>query len=584
MALVGIDLGTTNSLIAIWKDHKVELLPNSLGHNMTPSVVGMDEDGTLLVGEIAKERRISHPDYTAAEFKRHMGTDYKYTLGDKTYLPEELSAILLKKLIADAQKHIEEPITEAVISVPAYFDNNQREATKRAAQIAGIEVKRLVNEPSSAVLYKQWKMGEDARDGIRLVVDFGGGTLDISVVDCFENIIEIMAVSGNNQLGGKDFDLCIAKDFCAKNGLSFDNLRKSTRENILWTAEHVKKALTENESVAMCVNIDDQKYETTYTTKELLQVTSQVLVQMKEVLNDALRGAKIELEDVEEIILVGGSCKMTVVQKYLSALFQRPLTIDPEGDYLVGYGAGVLTGIINRESDISDIVMTDVCPFSLGLASKNDKSDKYPSLSVIIPKNSMLPTSKSQIFSGLVPFQEHLSIHVYQGEEYWCMDNLDLGAFLMDITPNEKGDTAVLVTFSYDIDGLLVVTAKDLIGDHSLEAVITQKATLLTPEEIEQKRQALKEQNILQKFEEENRRILAWAQRLYTQADGANKFALANIIETYSKALPEDSLIAVQKMRKDTIARLLQLEMTIHTDFFGDDDIISQLMDDNTED
>ena len=246
MALVGIDLGTTNSLIAIWRDHKVELLKNSLGHNMTPSVVGVDDDGTLLVGEIAKERRISHPDYTAAEFKRNMGTDYKYTLGDKTYLPEELSAILLKKLIADAQTKVAEPITEAVISVPAYFDNNQREATKRAAQIAGIEVKRLVNEPSSAVLYKQWQMGENARDGIHLVVDFGGGTLDISVVDCFENIIEIMAVSGNNQLGGKDFDLCIAKDFCTKNGLNFENLSKSTRENILWTAENVKKALTEN--------------------------------------------------------------------------------------------------------------------------------------------------------------------------------------------------------------------------------------------------------------------------------------------------------------------------------------------------
>lgn len=404
------------------------------------------------------------------------------------------------------------------------------------------------------------------------------------MVDCFENIIEIMAVSGNNQLGGKDFDLAIAKDFCSKSGLTFENLRKSTKENILWTAENVKKSLSENDSVTMRINIDNQAYEVTYTSDELLRVVAEVLVQMKSVLNDALRGAKISLADIEEIILVGGSCKMPVVQMYLSSLFQRSITIDPDGDYLVGYGAGVLTGIIRRESEISEIVMTDVYPFSLGIATKNDKSDHYARLSVLIPKNSILPTSKTQIFNGLVPFQTNLALHVYQGEEIWCMDNLDLGTFHMKLTPNEKGDTIVQVTFSYDINGLLEVAARDLIGGHTLEAIVTQKASLLSPEEIEKKRQALNEQNIIQKYKEENRRILAWAQRLYTLADAEYKAVLSDIIDDYNNCLETNSLTALQRLKQTMLARLLKLEMAINTDYFGEDDVISKLLQDNTED
>ena len=198
MALVGIDLGTTNSLVSIWRDGKAEIINNSLGQSMTPSVVGVDDDGSILVGEIAKQRRVSHPDMTVAEFKRDMGTDRKYLLGKKKYLPEELSALLLSKLADDAGNALGETVSEAVISVPAYFDDNQREATKRAARMAGIEVRRLVNEPSAAILYHQWKNGNNGREGIYVVIDFGGGTLDVSVVDCFENIIEIIAVSGNN--------------------------------------------------------------------------------------------------------------------------------------------------------------------------------------------------------------------------------------------------------------------------------------------------------------------------------------------------------------------------------------------------
>ncbi len=582
MAFVGIDLGTTNSLITIWKDGKVELLKNNLGHNMTPSVVGVDDEGNLLVGEVAKQRRISHPALTAAEFKRNMGTDTKYTLGQNQYLAEDLSALVLKKLITDAENVLQEPITDAVISVPAYFDDNQREATKRAAKLAGIHVKRLINEPSAAVLYQHHGKNKTLPSGIYLVIDFGGGTLDISVVECFENIIEILAVAGNNQLGGKDFDKLIAEDFCNKNSLDFDHLSSSTQANILWTAENVKKALSENQSVTMRIVMNDQTYETTYTGNDLLRISEPLLLQLKQLLNDAFRDANITTLDIVDIILVGGTCKMPVVQKYLSALFKRDLTADTEGDYFVAYGAGMLTGIIERKSEISDIVMTDVCPFSLGIESTmfKDNTSKGNYMSVIIPKNSILPTSKTEYYHGLKPFQKKINISIYQGENLLPDDNLFLGEFDIDVTPNQNGDTSIAVTFCYDIDGILEVTAKDQFGEHTAQTVIVNKHSNLSEEEIEEKRKLLKTDQRLEVINEENQNLLAWAQRLYAQADTITKNLLSIKILDFEKVLKTNDIIEIRRMKQVLLADLLKLEMIVNRDYFDNDDIITTLLED----
>lgn len=366
MELIGIDLGTINSLVSVWKNGRVEIIKNSLGHIMTPSVVSLEESGGILVGEIAKQRRVSHPDYTAFEFKRSMGTKKEYILAHRRYYSEDLSAFLLKKMIEDTQDVLGTEITQAVISVPAYFDDNQREATKRAAKIAGIEVKRLVNEPSAAIIYHQWKSQNTGREGIYLVIDFGGGTLDVSVVDCFENIIEIIAISGDNKLGGKDFDRYIAEDFCKRFDLNFSRLGKLTKENLLWVAENVKRTLSHEDRVIMRATIENKEYEAEYTTEELLKVTAGLLLKMQTVINEALKGACINPEQLEDIVLVGGTCKMPLIQKYLSALFHRDVVADAECEQLVALGVGVLTGIIGRDEHVSDIVMTDVCPFSLG--------------------------------------------------------------------------------------------------------------------------------------------------------------------------------------------------------------------------
>lgn len=577
MALVGIDLGTTNSLVAIWKNGTVELIRNSLGQSMTPSVVGADDDGSIQVGEIAKQRRVSHPDMTAAEFKRDMGTGKEFIFGKKKYLPEELSAFLLRKLVDDAENSLGEPVNEAVISVPAYFDDNQREATKRAARLAGIEVKRLVNEPSAAILYHQWKNGNTGREGIYVVIDFGGGTLDVSVVDCFENIIEIIAVSGNNKLGGKDFDKAIALDFCTKCGLEWDSLKKSVQENIIWTAERTKRKLSKEDTATMRVVADNVIYEKDYNTEEILRITAEILVQIKEVLNEALRGAKIEHHEIADVILVGGSCKMPAVQKYLSALFQREITAKDECDDYVALGTGILTGIIGREEEISDIVMTDVCPFSLGTSASHTQGGAVY-MSVIIPKNSILPIAKTKIYSGMKPFQEKMTFDIFQGEGLYAHSNLRIGSVEIKVTPSEQGATDAALTFCYDINGVLEVTARDLRSDRKAETIIVNKNSKLTEEELEAKRIDIKNTQRFEKNKEENRNILAWAERLYAQADAREKIQISCLIDRFVKSVRDNDIAGVQRQKSGVVKSLLQLEMQINKDYFGNDDVIAKLI------
>lgn len=580
MALIGIDLGTTNSLVSVWKNGTVEIIKNSLGHIMTPSVVSLEEGGKILVGEIAKQRRISHPNHTAFEFKRSMGTRKEYVLAHRRYYSEDLSAFLLKKMIEDTQEELGTEITQAVISVPAYFDDNQREATKRAARIAGIEVKRLVNEPSAAIIYHQWKSQNTGREGYYLVIDFGGGTLDVSVVDCFDNIIEIISIAGDNKLGGKDFDTHLAEDFCKRFDLNFSKLDKWTKQNLLWIAENVKRKLSHEECVMMRATIKDKEYEAEYTTDELLKVTARLLLRMQSVINDALKGACVEPKQIVDIVLVGGTCKMPLVQKYLSALFHRDIVADEECEQLVALGVGVLTGIISRDEHVSDIVMTDVCPFSLGVGTYHSKIDAELSMSVIIPKNSILPISKSAIYGGLEKFQKQIMFEIFQGEELKVKDNLSLGCLFVDVTPNQNGDTAAQVTFCYDINGVLQVYAQDLNGDNKAEMVVMNKNFQLSDQEIEKRKIDIEKEQRFERNKEENRNILAWGQRLYAQANPEYKDYIASIVNNFAYDIEQNNITMVQRKKKGIIEQFLALEKVVNRDYFENEDVISELFDD----
>ena len=323
MAIIGIDLGTTNSLVSIYRNGRAELLPNEWGQLLTPSCVGVLEDGTVTVGAVAKERLITHPGETAASFKTWMGTQKEFLLGGKTFLPHELSALVLRKLAQSAREALGEEIEEAIISVPAYFNDNQRCATRLAAQLAGLPVKRLINEPSAAALYHSHAAHREEQR--LLIVDFGGGTLDVSVVDCFENMVEIVAIAGNNRLGGNDIDRAIAAYFCQQTGLTWSTLDSQQQRQLLSLAERGKISLSQTRDHGCVLACQmGQKTLSVLLDGEILRAICQpIFQQVKEVIVRAVRDSSIPLSAIHDVVLVGGSSQMGVFVDYLEALFSK---------------------------------------------------------------------------------------------------------------------------------------------------------------------------------------------------------------------------------------------------------------------
>ncbi|WP_455717515.1 Hsp70 family protein [Anaerosporobacter sp.] len=371
MSVVGIDLGTTNSLISVYKDGTTTFIPNEYGEILTPSVVSIDKDGeTIYVGKSAKNRMIEYSDYTASQFKRSMGTNRTFKLGKQSFDSEELSSLILKKLVKDAENYMNEEITEAVISVPAYFNENQRRATKRAGELAGLKVERLVNEPSAAALMS--RINDMYGDKTILIFDFGGGTLDVSYAECFENIISVLAISGNNKLGGRDFDRAIAKYFCLKNELDFNFLGGKEKNKLLFESEQVKIKLSNSESVEFNVELSGKTYYLVLTREDLVNCTPEIFQNIEQIVKRVFRDAEIETDDIDEVILVGGSSKMPVVQQYIRYLLPTAKINMEASDTIVGMGVGTYAGIKSREKGIENLVLTDICPFSLGTSITND--------------------------------------------------------------------------------------------------------------------------------------------------------------------------------------------------------------------
>ena len=512
--IIGIDLGTTNSLAAVWQDGESKLIPNAFGEYLTPSVVSIGEDGTVYVGKTAKERLASYPDRTASVFKRFMGTARKYQLGDKSYSPEELSAFVLKKLKEDAENYLGEPIEEAVISVPAYFNDMARKATKRAGMIAGLKVERIINEPSAAALACQNLNQEE--DAMLLVFDFGGGTLDVSLVECFDNIIEIKAVSGDNQLGGQDFDDMIAEHFAKSLNLDYAAMKPETKAIIRKSAELCKRELTEKTAANMVVNCQEIKNEINITRKDVVKLCAPLFEWIGKPVSKVFVDAKTHVDQISQVVLVGGSCKMPVVQQYLSYLLKREDIVTKEPDYMIALGCGVCAGIKERDKDIKDLLLTDICPFSLGVKIANHQNPYKDLMSFIIERNSPLPSSREEVYMNAHDRQMRIALQIYQGEAMYAEENLYLGEIMFDIPPMAAGQVKCVVRFTYDINGVLEVEAKIPLTKEEKKLVIVNKDLDMTQEEIEEK---LKEfERIKKPFEDErNTYILEWGQRLFMQ-------------------------------------------------------------------
>lgn len=527
MAIIGIDLGTTNSLACVYRSGRAELIPNELGEYKTCSAVSVLEDGTVLVGAAARERLVSHPEATAASFKIWMGTEKTLTLAGRKFKPEELSALVLRQLLEDARRYLGEEVEEAVISVPAYFNDDQRCATKLAAQLAGLNVKRLINEPSAAALYHRYTA--QAGDCQLMVVDFGGGTLDVSIVDCFENIIEITAIAGDNRLGGDDIDRAIAAHFCRENGLTEEALNPSLRASLYRQAETAKIALSGAPAASISLQQGETRYSLVLTNDLLRQLCAPVFQKVRTVITRAMkdrsRGSRLS-----DVILVGGSAQLTVFVDFLEALFGRRPHVAPSPDETVGLGVGLCAGIKERAEDLQDLVMTDVCPFSLGVATYSRRDDKTPHMAVLIPRSSMLPASHQERFRTLHDNQTGLRFEIYQGEGYFASENLKLGEVEVQVPPGPAGEQSAVVTFTYDIDGILHVSARSSGGDFR-ERLILNPNLHLTEEGKEQAMERIRQIQLAAQGDQRDQLLLERALRLYVQTIGPQREEAAGIID-----------------------------------------------------
>ncbi|CAH8709094.1 molecular chaperone DnaK [Paenibacillus thiaminolyticus] len=481
--VIGIDLGTTNSCVAVMEGGEAVVIPNPEGARTTPSVVGFKKDGERIVGETAKRQAITNPDRTISSIKRHMGTTFPTTIDGKTYTPQEISAMILQKLKSDAEAYLGQTVTQAVITVPAYFNDSQRQATKDAGKIAGLEVLRIVNEPTAAALaYGADKEG----DHTILVYDLGGGTFDVSILELGDGFFEVKATSGDNQLGGDDFDQVIidylVAEFKKDQGIDLSK-DKAAVQRLKDAAEKAKKelsgVLTTTISLPFITVVDGvpQHLELNLTRAKFEELSAHLVERTLGPTRQAMQDAGMTPSDIDKIVLVGGSTRIPAVQEAIKKLTGKDPHKGVNPDEVVALGAAVQAGVLT--GDVKDVVLLDVTPLSLGIETAGGVFTK------MIERNTTIPTSKSQIFSTYADNQTSVEIHVLQGERSMAADNKTLGRFMLgDIPPAPRGVPQIEVTFDIDANGIVKVSAQDK-GTGKTQNITITSSSGLNDEEID---------------------------------------------------------------------------------------------------
>lgn len=481
--VIGIDLGTTNSCVAVMEGGEPVVIPNREGNRTTPSVVGFKKDGERIVGETAKRQAITNPERTIISIKRHMGTNHKETIDGKDYTPQEISAMILQKLKSDAEEYLGTSVTQAVITVPAYFNDSQRQATKDAGKIAGLEVLRIVNEPTAAALAYGMEKGEDQTI---LVFDLGGGTFDVSILELGDGIFEVKATSGDNHLGGDDFDEAVMNhliaEFKKEQGVDLSK-DKAAVQRLKDAAEKAKKelstVLTTTISLPFITVVDGvpQHLEMNLTRAKFEELTADLVERTMGPTRRALQDSGLTPDKIDKIVLVGGSTRIPAVQEAVKKLTGKEAYKGVNPDEVVAIGAAVQAGVLT--GDVKDVVLLDVTPLSLGIETAGGVFTK------MIDRNTTIPTSKSQVFSTFADNQTSVEIHVLQGERSMAADNKTLGRFILgDIPPAPRGIPQIEVTFDIDSNGIVNVSAADKGTGKSQKITITSSSGL-SDEEIE---------------------------------------------------------------------------------------------------
>ncbi len=499
--IIGIDLGTTNSAVAIMEGGSPTIITNAEGNRTTPSIVAFTKEGERLVGETAKRQAITNPERTISSIKREMGSDYKIDIDGKSYTPQEISAMILQKLKTDTEEYLGEKITEAVITVPAYFTDSQRQATKDAGQIAGLDVKRIINEPTAAAL----AYGIDKEEGQHtiMVYDLGGGTFDVSLLEVGDGVFEVLSTRGNNRLGGDDFDQAlidyIAEEFKKEQGIDLRN-DKMSLQRVKEAAEKAKKELSS--ALTSSINLPfitataagPVHLNMDITRAKFNELTDHLVEKTVGPVNDALKDAGLKASDVEKVLLVGGSTRIPAVQERVKKIIGKDPQKDINPDECVAIGAAIQGGVLSGE--VKDLLLLDVTPLSLGLETMGGVTTR------LIERNTTIPTKKSQVFTTAADNQTAVDIHILQGEREMARDNTTLGRFQLDgIAPARRGVPQIEVTFDIDANGIVSVNAKDM-GTGKEQSIKITASSNLSKEDIDKK---IKEAEMYAEEDKKNR-------------------------------------------------------------------------------
>ena len=557
--MIGIDLGTTNSLATYIDDNgEIQFIKNEYGNILIPSVVGIDENDDIVVGELAKERRMMNAGETASNFKRKMGTDAKIKVKNRTFDAQMLSSFVLKHLKENAEKQLNEKINRAIISVPAYFNDKQRRDTKMAAELAGLTVERLINEPTAAAL----SLGSNIlNQNLKFIVlDLGGGTFDVTLLETFEDIMEVLSISGDTMLGGEDFTTKICEIFLKNIKLSIADLSRDERTKLYTKADRAKKLIS-LKNVEIEMEIKGKKYKSEITQENFRETVKPLLVKMKVAIDKALQDGNTDAREIEKVILVGGAVKLGIIEEFVEKYFHKMrgekiyfnnddfiennklVSIAADPDTVVAYGVGIAVGMKERNKVFKERILTDVCPFTLGTEIVGRR------FAPIIPRNTTVPTSRSEYFYTIEDYQSQVTVGIYQGESLNIDDNLFLGEFLLDVPQNLAGKEAINVRFTYDINGILEVEAKVVsTGVKKSKLIINGD---LSEEEKNEKIKMLEEIKIQSENKNKDKLLLERANRIYAEIVNTEiRNHISEYLENYQKIVVTGDRIRIQKTKK----------------------------------
>ncbi|MCB6994035.1 molecular chaperone HscC [bacterium 210820-DFI.6.37] len=564
---IGIDLGTTNSLVSFYGEKGPRIIPNRLGERLTPSAVAINEDGTILVGKTAREKAASRPEMAASFFKRGMGTEKVFSLGDRRFSAEELSSFVLRALKEDAESWLGCPVTEAIISVPAYFNDIQRKATKRAGELAGLTVERIINEPTAAAM--AYGLHNRTDHTKFLVFDLGGGTFDISVLERYGSIMEVRAVAGDNFVGGEDFTRVLQGMMLQKHGLEEASLTEKERGYLKRQAEKCKLGFSESGVSSMKCTAGGRTFETEFSLEEYEENCQLLLAKLRRPIERSLKDAQLRLADIDEIVLVGGATRLPVVRKFAGRIFGRIPSTEVDPDEAIAVGAAIQCAMKERNEAVREVVLTEVCPFTLGtsvvvqrLGDMTESGHFLP----IIERNTVIPVSRTDTLYTAGDYQRKITVDILQGESRFAKNNLLLGEITVPVPARPAGEESIDVTYTYDINSILEVKVKVNSTGVTRKMIIQKEDSRLTPEEAERRMEELNELKIHPREQEANKLLLLRGERLYEEATGDLRREIDLLLSEFEALLDKQEKGAIDQARKELGETLDEIEAAMEED------------------